>query len=207
MASQTQWTWVWVNSGSWWWTGRPGMLQFMGSQTAGHDWANELNWTDNSASGGMDLTATFFSFLFWPSCEACLVPWPGIDLCPLNWEYGVLSTGPPGNSQILKFCVYFFATTGGLWDLSSLTRSGTVHGSERPPWLPSFSVLPHDAWSYMLPKTQCFISLCCLAETHVPLLNWEVGKYSGEKWPPETLSTKQRAPKSTLQLDLDLITC
>ena len=44
MASLTQWTWVWVNSGSWWWTGRPGVLRFMGSQTVGHDWATELNW-------------------------------------------------------------------------------------------------------------------------------------------------------------------
>ena len=46
MASLTQWTWVWVNSGSWWWTGRPGMLQFMGSQKVGHDWTTELNWTE-----------------------------------------------------------------------------------------------------------------------------------------------------------------
>ena len=46
MASRTWWTWVWVNSGSWWWTGRPGVLQFMGSQRVGHDWATELNWTD-----------------------------------------------------------------------------------------------------------------------------------------------------------------
>ena len=45
MASLTQWTWVWVNSGSWWWTGRPGVLPFMGSQRVGHDWATELNWT------------------------------------------------------------------------------------------------------------------------------------------------------------------
>ena len=45
MASLTQWTWVWVNSGSWWWTGRPGVLQFMGSQRVGHHWATELNWT------------------------------------------------------------------------------------------------------------------------------------------------------------------
>ena len=43
MASPTQWTWVWVGSGSLWWTGRPGMLQFMGSQRAGHDWGTELN--------------------------------------------------------------------------------------------------------------------------------------------------------------------
>ena len=44
MASLTQWTWVWVNSGSWWWTGRPGVLWFMGLQGVGHDWATELNW-------------------------------------------------------------------------------------------------------------------------------------------------------------------
>ena len=42
MASLTRWTWVWVNSGSWWWTGRPGMLRFMGSWRVGHDWATEL---------------------------------------------------------------------------------------------------------------------------------------------------------------------
>ena len=46
MASPTQWTWVSVNSGSWWWTGRPGVLWFMGLQRVGHDWVTELNWTD-----------------------------------------------------------------------------------------------------------------------------------------------------------------
>ena len=45
MASPTQWTWVWVNSGSWWWTGRPGVLQSMGSQRVRHNWPTELNWT------------------------------------------------------------------------------------------------------------------------------------------------------------------
>ena len=40
-ASPTQWAWVWVNSGSWWWTGKPGMLSSMGSQRVGHDWAIE----------------------------------------------------------------------------------------------------------------------------------------------------------------------
>ena len=46
MASLTQWTWIWVNSGSWWWTGRPGVLESMGSQRFGHDWATEMNWTE-----------------------------------------------------------------------------------------------------------------------------------------------------------------
>ena len=44
MASLTWWTWVWVNSGSLWWTGKPGMLQSIGLQRVGHDWATELNW-------------------------------------------------------------------------------------------------------------------------------------------------------------------
>ena len=50
MASPTRWTWVWINSQSWWWTGRPGVLQFMGLQRVGHDWATELNWTEPSHS-------------------------------------------------------------------------------------------------------------------------------------------------------------
>ena len=46
MASLTRWTWVSVDSGSWWWTGRPGVLRFTGSQRVGHDWATELNGTE-----------------------------------------------------------------------------------------------------------------------------------------------------------------
>ena len=45
MASPTPWTWVWVNSGSWWWTGIPGVLQSMWVRRVGHDWTTELNWT------------------------------------------------------------------------------------------------------------------------------------------------------------------
>ena len=46
MASPTRWTWVWVSSVSWWWTGKPGMLQSKGLQRVRHNWATELNWTD-----------------------------------------------------------------------------------------------------------------------------------------------------------------
>ena len=59
MVSPTRWTWVWVNSGRWWWTGRPGMLQFMGSQKVGHGWSTELNWTD----GDLKLLSFSLSFL------------------------------------------------------------------------------------------------------------------------------------------------
>ena len=44
MASLTQWTWVWVKSGSWWWTGRPDMLQSMGLRRFRHNWVTEQNW-------------------------------------------------------------------------------------------------------------------------------------------------------------------
>ena len=54
MASPTRWTWVWVNSGTWWWTGRPGVLHFMGSQRVGHNWATELNWIQ-----------TVYTHVFW----------------------------------------------------------------------------------------------------------------------------------------------
>ena len=46
MALPTQWIWVWVNSGSWWWTGKPGVLQSMGLQRVGYNRVTELNWTD-----------------------------------------------------------------------------------------------------------------------------------------------------------------
>ena len=50
MASLTWWTWVWVNSRSWWWTGKPGVLWFMGSQRVGQDWVTELNWSSSGNS-------------------------------------------------------------------------------------------------------------------------------------------------------------
>ena len=49
MASLTQRTWVWASSGSWWWTGRPGVLQSMGLQRVRHNWVTELNWTSQKA--------------------------------------------------------------------------------------------------------------------------------------------------------------
>ena len=49
MASPTPWTWVWINFVCWWWTGKPGVLWFMGSQRVGHDWVTELNWCIGSA--------------------------------------------------------------------------------------------------------------------------------------------------------------
>ena len=63
MASLTRWTWVWVNSECWLWTGRPGVLRFMGSQRIGHDWVTELNWTDLWSSSFSILSFCLFILL------------------------------------------------------------------------------------------------------------------------------------------------
>ena len=59
MASPTQWTWVWVDSGSWWWTGRPGVLPSMRPQRIRHDWVTELNWTE------LAWNVSLVSLIFW----------------------------------------------------------------------------------------------------------------------------------------------
>ena len=61
MASLTQWPWVLVDSGSWWWTAMPGVLQFMGSQRVRHDWVTEMNWTEIT----VDRISENLFFLFW----------------------------------------------------------------------------------------------------------------------------------------------
>ena len=53
MASPTQWAWVWVNSGSWWWTERPGLLQSMGLQRVGHDWVTEQQQQSKRLCGSL----------------------------------------------------------------------------------------------------------------------------------------------------------
>ena len=55
MALLTRWTWIWTSSGSWWWTGKPGVLQSMESQRVGHDWATELNWNKRTFNVWMEI--------------------------------------------------------------------------------------------------------------------------------------------------------
>ena len=58
IASPTWWTWVWASCRSWWWTGKPGVLQSTGSQRVGQDWVTEWNWTERR----------WLSILSWNSC-------------------------------------------------------------------------------------------------------------------------------------------
>jgi len=106
MASPTQWTWVWASSGSWWWTGKPGMLQSMGSQRGGHNWATELNWYTHTHTQTHTHTHTHMYF-YRPHYAACkiLVPQSGFEPKLLAGQHGVLTTGLLGNSCSIVLCV------------------------------------------------------------------------------------------------------
>ena len=66
MAPLTRWIWVWVNSGSWWQIGRPGVLWSMGSQRVGHYWASDLNWTEDH---NVHIIMAILWFLFKWKCK------------------------------------------------------------------------------------------------------------------------------------------
>ena len=122
MTSTTRWTWVWASSGSWWWTGKSGVLQSMESQRVGHDWATELNKAlqlilmhslslrTTKAAGkkfGKKLVtkitvrrlALIIAFFFLARYAGSYFPDQGLKLCPLHWELRVLTTGTPGKFQ------------------------------------------------------------------------------------------------------------
>ena len=85
LASPTQWTWVWMDSGSWWWTGRPGVLRFMGSQRVGHDWVTELN----------PITSLWMNFV---------VRWEGKAMPGQTHVGGVFGQWPPQPFAIYSTC-------------------------------------------------------------------------------------------------------
>ena len=93
MASLTQWMWVWVNSGSWWWTGRPGVLRFIGSQRVGHNWATELNRTQKVKLKVAQLCPTLcdsMDYIVHGILQARILEWVAFPFCrgssqPRNW--------------------------------------------------------------------------------------------------------------------------
>ena len=89
MASPTQWTWVWVGSGNWWWTGKPGVLQSMGSQRVRHDWVTELTFKLTYSSSLHFLKSPFpFSWIFGctPRNVGPYFPDQGSNLWPFHWK-------------------------------------------------------------------------------------------------------------------------
>ena len=88
MASPTRWTWVCVNSGSWWWTGRPGVLQFLGSQRVRHNWATELNWTELMTNNveHLFMCLLYLHFLFRKISVQVFCPFFKSGFCSCNVE-------------------------------------------------------------------------------------------------------------------------
>ena len=112
MASQTQWTWVWVNSGSWWWTGRPGLLQSVGLQRVRH--TERLNWTTFLVTHAPDKLAIYLvqsetSGLKMVTCDPFAwnahAPFLAL-LLPLVWSQGYFES----NSLDYPLCIIFPVT-------------------------------------------------------------------------------------------------
>ena len=85
---------VWVNSRSWWWTGKPGMLQSMGSQRVGHEWATELNWRGSLAQKKKKMQQDNPRFSMLCPWLAPLFP-SGPSQCPSHMESWTSPTHPP----------------------------------------------------------------------------------------------------------------
>ena len=100
MASLTRWTWVWVNSGRWWWTGSPGMLRFMGSQRVGHNWATELNWT----MGPDDMILVFWMLSFKPTFSLS-----SLTFIKRPFSFSLLSAMRVVSSANLRLLVFLLA--------------------------------------------------------------------------------------------------
>ena len=100
MASPTWWTWVWLNSGSWWWTGRPGVLQSMGSQRVRHtEW---LNWTE------LYLLGSYSHGIF----QARLLEWVAISFSrlssqPRDWTLHLLHCRWRGDLSLFGISLLF----------------------------------------------------------------------------------------------------
>ena len=135
MASLAWWTWVWVKSRSWWWTGRPGVLQSTGSQRVRHDWETEPNWTESA--GGCVLFLFLFVWLHqgaWGILVPCgiLAPWAGIKPMPLWWKCWVLTARPPRKTLESLFPQIPMWLTSVAWvlhqcHLTSLEQTPLLH--------------------------------------------------------------------------------
>ena len=153
MGSLTRWTWVWVNSRSWWWTGRPGVLQFMGSQRVGHDSATELNW--------MSVSLQFLEEQkLWISCYFSLLQVSGMvpdTLVLIKWIKVDVIRGDPPLGLLLVVCLHLHSSYSPsslpvstyeaqcyrwrllMWCVSFLTHSTTEKESRNKPSLPRIS--------------------------------------------------------------------
>ena len=139
MASLTQWTWVWVGSRSWCWTGRPGVEQLMRSQRVRYDWTTELNWIDVWSAKDINDNLKIFEWLslakgqnqnHWRKiseklslvkCERVLSVQRKLSVCNLNCSMGTEF----GENFFISFC--FFFSWVHVPDVQWHTNSAFVH--------------------------------------------------------------------------------
>ena len=121
MESLTQWTWVWVGSRSWWWTGRPGILQSMGLQRVGHDWVTELNWTELGWLWGCFQKRLALESVDWVK-QMAPPTWLGF-IQPIEDLHKQIVRRE--NSLVLPSCLS--------WDISLLPRDWDLYHQQPPP--------------------------------------------------------------------------
>ena len=167
MASPTRWTWVSVNSRSWWWTGRPGVLQFMGSQRVWHDWETELNWTGPSIRHPLNLIMGFPGGTVVKNLPAnCKNPGsiPGSRRSPVV-----------GNSNPLQYsCLENLHGQRSNWTYTHKPNNNNwPHASPFFKWFQSVKSLSHVqlfatlCWDCSTPGFPVYHQLLELAQTHV----------------------------------------
>ena len=119
--------WVWVNSGSRWWTGRPGVLRFMRSQRVGHDWPTELNWTELNWTEA-PLSMVFFRQEYWSRLPC---PPPGDLHKPEIESVSLLSPALAGRFFTRRYICVEWVWLGSWWDVEIVWNSALL-------WVPMF---------------------------------------------------------------------
>ena len=175
MASPTQWTWVWVDSGSWWWTGRPGVLQFMGSQWVRHDLATELNWCWERLKVGGEGNDRG-----WDGWMPSLTRWTWVWVSSGSWWW----TGKPGVRWSMGS-----QRVGHKWETElNWYRFLNYSLNTSRSFLPqSFALASPSAWN---------------SPPSGPCLVWYHFIQVSAQWPP--LSTVSKSPTDTLFLSLSI---
>ena len=107
----TRWTWVWVNSRSWWWTGRPGVVRFVGSQRVGYDWVTELNWMFHCTS----VPDLLYPFLCWWTFRFL----PRLSDFTFTFHFHALEKEMATHSSVLAWRIPGMGEPGGLLSLGS----------------------------------------------------------------------------------------
>ena len=147
-------------SGSWWWTGKPGVVQSMGSQSVGHDWATELDWTEVSSEGSVGLiiwdgapTRKMVEVNYWPRAQGGLLAWHPI--CGLSLWLSLIMCSWCPRMSVLKAESGIWPDLGfiqtGTWSLP-LYCMGQIDSQESSP-IPQFKSINSSALKFLCSST------------------------------------------------------